>query len=1232
LIKPIRENNAEWFKTNLSPLQQQAELWRRADYPDSLLLRDAALDEAVQWAGEHDADLMPDERKLLKLSLEVREQEQERARLVQQQLEAARQLAEAERQRAEEQAQAAQRLRARNRVVASLGIAALVLAAVAAIGFIIALNQTRVAQQNQQAADLAKATAEAETIRANTASDKLREQLEEEQRRAAAEQLKADSVQLANYATRATQPDLALLLSLEAMQVTNTMEAKTSLLNGLMRNSHLITFLHGPTSEVNSVAFSPDGKAVAAAGRDGLHVWDVTAGTPISQSVRTRDITGIAFSPDGRQLAVKDDSGRMTLWNWPTGITQTLARPAADLGQTLDSGNLIVFSPDGRLLATSGNDYGSNRSAIFVWDIASGQLLSPTLTFSTTYASRLAFDADSQLLAAGYSGGEIVLWDLASRQPLSPTLSMGTSPVTSLKFTQSDISLGSWLVAVDKQGRIAEIYRDNDSDTWRMIYQTETDLNNTNASINSPTFPYNIAFLNEDNMQITLRVGDTSYPGESLSGHTRRVTSSAFSPDGSQLVTADGTGRVILWRTSGTALSSPLPQRHTRPVIGAAYSRDGSTLVSVDDGQIVIWNTAGQNPTVTKVISLEASSLKTAMALSPDGKRLALAKDTGAVSVWDLNRRQQITEVFSHTESVNGLAFNPNGREFVSISADGTLIRWDAANGRPLNPPKSRTTGRESERISPSAAAFDPAGTRLVVGYDDGSIALLESTSLASLSDYSQLHKEPISKIAFDSTGDFATGSKSTIKLWSSALLTPTVIGTLPRGDSSTSDLTSLVFSPDGKLLLEGASNGAIALWDVVDFAHPRPVTAFPGHTATVNALTFSPDGNVLVSGGYDSLFQLWPMRPADWETAACRVAARNLSWDEWDSYFPSDQRYRATCPDSPVDSGEIVAGYLERAKRARADGKLDQLAQWLQGAIELSSQSQDFNATRPICEFALEYKMADASQQSCQRAVDLSLQANSYDQTASICRLGISNDLRDLVWPACTRAGELSAKSDDYYQVFSFCELGTLNDWGTGVLPACTRAAELSLQSDDPYLMFDVCALGSFFNLKVEFKTACQGAAKLGPGQASEAYLYTLAGDLERAKSLFAEAERQTRSSDDVISNNEVCWRGGLTGSAEIARIVLPACERAVEASAIEERGPYIDSRGLVRALLGQTSQAVEDFQSMVEWLDTPDAASQFFPETRARYKEERLSFIEALKAGQNPFDGKTLYQIRHE
>jgi WD40 repeat protein len=113
--------------------------------------------------------------------------------------------------------------------------------------------------------------------------------------------------------------------------------------------------------------------------------------------------------------------------------------------------------------------------------------------------------------------------------------------------------------------------------------------------------------------------------------------------------------------------------------------------------------------------------------------------------------------------------------------------------------------------------------------------------------------------------------------------------------------LISVDFSPDGRLLAAGSDNGDVVLFDV---ASREPLgLALGGHAGSVFSVAFADDGKRLASAGADGRVLLWDIRPwADEDTLrsqACERIGRNLTQSEWDNALPG-KPYHRTCEQWP--------------------------------------------------------------------------------------------------------------------------------------------------------------------------------------------------------------------------------------------------------------------------------------------------------------------------------------------
>ena len=792
-------------------LTEAATEWEENNRDGSYLYHGAHLAEAEEWAEEHADDLNSLEREFLDSSVSAHKRTQ------------------------------TQRV--------AVGLAAILLVIGALALFAIIQNRTAIRERN------ITATAQAERDRAEIAL---------------ARQLTAQALNQIEE-----QLDLALLLSLEANYLSDVVEVRGNLLDGLQYNPCLTTFLRGHTDKVRSVAFSPDGQTLASASWDNtIILWDVTTGQPIGQPLTDhRDmVQSVAFSPDGKMLASASKDNTIILWDVATG--QPLGQPLTGHTTWVFS---VAFSPDGQTLAS-----GEEDGTIILWDIATRQPLDPPLTGHTAPVYSVAFSPDGQTLASGSEAdGTIILWDAATGQSLDPPLTAHTDVVKRAVFNPDGKLLASG--SVDKTIIL-----------WDVIARQPI-----GPPLTGHTAPvYDVAFSPDgktlvsgstDGTIIQWDIASGQPTGPPLTDHAAAIYSVAFNPDGQTLTSGSEDGVIILWDVAAhPRLGQPLTG-HTEGVRSVAFSPDGQTLASgSDDGTIILWDVAaGQR--LGHPLTDHADAV-VSVALSPDGKTLA-SSSYGIIILWDVVSRQPLGQPLTgHTDWVRSVAFSPDGKMLASGGWDNTVILWDVATRQPISQPLTNHTD------AVVSVAFSPDSKTLASGSKDNSITLWDVTTRQPLGQPLTDHTDWVLSVAFSPDGrTLASGSADhTIILWDVA--TGCAIG--QPLTSHTDKVLSVAFSPDGRTLASGSTDNTIILWDVTT----RQLIGQPlnGHTDWVSSIAFSPDGKTLASSSKDNTITLWDVSFDAWRDHACRIANRNLKQSEWDQFIGPDIPYERTCPDLP--------------------------------------------------------------------------------------------------------------------------------------------------------------------------------------------------------------------------------------------------------------------------------------------------------------------------------------------
>ncbi len=290
-----------------------------------------------------------------------------------------------------------------------------------------------------------------------------------------------------------------------------------------------IAQLPGISAEVNSVAFSRDGRLIAAGSYDGsVRVWDATTLEPLQQFQNPSNrVNSIAFSPAGDRLVAGGQDTAVRIWTLDSGAETQLSGPTAAV-------RAVAFSPDGRRIAA-----GSDDGVLYIWsDTEDPPALERLLSGHTSYVTSVAFSPDGATVAAGGEDDTIRLWNTATGAPRS-VLRGHTSTVTSVAFNPGGTRLVS--TSADHTVRV-----------WDLLTESEV---------------------------------------ATLQAHTENINDAAFSADGSLIVSA-GSGiednTVRFWDAqSGQEVRAPLTM--PAPVNAVAFAADGTLLATGGASYLTLW-------------------------------------------------------------------------------------------------------------------------------------------------------------------------------------------------------------------------------------------------------------------------------------------------------------------------------------------------------------------------------------------------------------------------------------------------------------------------------------------------------------------------------------------------------------------------------------------------------------------------------------------------------------------
>ena len=699
-------------------------------------------------------------------------------------------------------------------------------------------------------------------------------------------------------------------------------------------------------TEVNAVAVSPDSRYLATAEDNGLaRIWDVETGRELQRIVHppafySSRIDRLMFTPDGSELVRATIGSESTTWRLADGQqVASFSTPAGLLGgsQIGPQGRLVatltdlrqtevwdirrgqrvaslehggtgwrpLLSPDSRLVAIK------RQSELYVWTIASGEQVAYAEIDPELEINAVEFSPDSSYVAFGGDDERVTVWDL--QQDIAVARMPHEAEVLDLHFAADgrhlathsvggtvrvfaregwpevaefphalgvvDLAMDDSRVATADEGGTVRVWEVPSGRILREIaYDDEVQL----VSLKPGSDILGVAGVGSLG-GFSIRTGQAVIERQYLA----RVTAYAQSTGGDLLAVGLGDGGTEVWDLGNQRPLLTLEgQGEPADVMDVVFSADGQRLATAAD-RVHIWDVT----TGSELARVQSSGFGTTIALSPDGRYLALGDSAADLSVWDAATSELLFRV-EHDASIGAVDFSPDARLVAATSpVSEWAYVWQVDTGERV---RAVSVGAQGRLLG---VAFHPDLTRLATAGGDGSIRFW----------------------------DLGSGAE---------------VGRILQGGS----ITAIAFSDDGRFMATTSADYLARVWEVDSNA----LVAMIPHEAATRSLALSREGRLLATINARDDLRLWRLDHERLIDDACNRVGRNLTWGEWQQYLGDASPYRKTCAQLPIHSSFLAAA-LEMAQAGDADGAR---AQWIHAAA--LEPEMDFDVARELESIAL--------------------------------------------------------------------------------------------------------------------------------------------------------------------------------------------------------------------------------------------------------------------------------------
>ncbi|WNM59732.1 WD40 repeat domain-containing protein [Candidatus Nitrospira allomarina] len=523
-------------------------------------------------------------------------------------------------------------------------------------------------------------------------------------------------------------------------------------------------------------------------------------------------VKSLALASDGLILAAALSNGCVDIWNIESRDKIRTVKTGLR-GYALG----IVISPGNDLLFTGGAT-DSRKGEIDVWSLADGSFIQK-FECNDEIAS-LAITPDGSMLISGSMNGLLQVWD----------------PKTGELLNEKGVD--KWVTnlhVIDSGKRLVSLCIDRKVIVWTL------------PGLVRPKIFY----------------GAKSYRDSDLANRTEAL---AVSPNG--LIALIGYNDYMIHKLDLSQRADVgLLKGHRGWVDTLAFIDNDTAISGASDKSLRVWDIATRK---TKRIMGGHSDRIRSVVVNNNHRTAFSASDDGTIRAWDLATLKTSDATLGHEAAVTQVTVEPNSSLAVSTGKDGSVKIWDMEAGHLLrtvyisNPGglNNILTLNGCEKVMSHHYGNAPCVWNIWTGEREFPASPESCESSVHLRDTATdptfisklentLVSDHIHLLASTFDGRVAASCDSDEKI---------VVWDIPNGEArhtivAGSNLQSLVFSPDGKRLYSGASDGSIKLWDPIKGELQR---ILGGSERTASTLTFSDDGAYVLSGSEDSIITVW--------------------------------------------------------------------------------------------------------------------------------------------------------------------------------------------------------------------------------------------------------------------------------------------------------------------------------------------------------------------------------------